>query len=425
MNKRQFFLEGVKLKHYMSRVWLIRVMQMPFFDLPEIKKPFMLNFNKTEGYYTFDDRLEKVMVEDANKEFPLFQLNEKLILEADDLPNLEEKITTTYNNALVNIIIFIWPWTTPLPYINKKFNGKTVNKVIEGLAQDNKVAIDEFTKNFYRAVGHLKVFTQLAVTAATPRSISFDPKIREFVKKKIAENPDKLEDPAFLAELDMEVGKMDREFIAGDPSAKFFLKGKAYDTVRKKQYYLQGGVARLDDPSKMVLMPNSLDEGMTPDNMVAAVNNLRSGSYGRAKDTALGGEAAKSAARVYQNVQVSSNDCGSVVGEPTVIDDYFISRLEGRYVVGDDEPLTPASLAKLKNKLVYIRSPNACNEPGRNYCRRCLGDQIAKAGIGIGALQGQIANVFMSVALAAFHGSSLKTTLLTKPRAFSKIKRIA
>lgn len=312
----------------------------------------------------------------------------------------------------------------PIPYQQGKLNGKKVDKLIADLAEKKQISVEEYRRNFIRACGYLTVFTQLRITAATPKSISPSKKALAVRDKLLRENKGNLEDPAVLAKIDQQVAAADREDLAGDPSEPFFRKGKQIDTVRKKLYHIQGGVPRLDDPSRMELMPNSLDEGMTPENMPAAVNNLRSGSYGRAKDTALGGEAAKFATRAYQNVRISSDDCGTKVGEQMFIQENHVGELSGMYLVGDDQPLDEKKIKALIGKSVYLRVPAACKENNRNYCVRCIGHRIADSGIGVGPLMNQIGNVFMSVSLAAFHGSSLKTTLLKKTVGFKKILRI-
>jgi hypothetical protein len=423
MNKKEYFLLCFREQMFLYRSWTLRSMGFPSEPLKERNEPFMINFDGSE-YWFLNKEGERVKITDADPKKPLFAVEESVTFDKGDLPNIEEKTKTAYSTAMINILLFIWPFPEPLPYRKERFLGKQLDKWIKEALDEGKISVADYTGKYHQACGRLTVFTQIAVSAATPRSITPSPealKHRDYLLKKHAHE---LDDPAILAKIDQEVTAKDIEYIKGDPAEKFFLKGKAYATVRKKQYHIQGGVPRLDDPSKMEIMANSLDEGMTPENMPAAVNNLRSGSYSRAKDTALGGEAAKFANRVFQNVVIQVPDCGDKVGEATLITQADVSILEGRYLVGKSDPLTKADLRKLVGKQVQVRSPGTCKQPQRNYCEVCMGRQVADSGIGLGAQLNAVGNVFMSVSLAAFHGSSLKTTLLTKTTAFSQLKRI-
>lgn len=425
MNKKDFFVACVARELYMSRRWILRSMGLPIGMKHASPEDIYVPTSDGNEWFFYNEQGDKVKIDDADPKKPLFELTEKVTLNAGDLPNIKSTIATAYSQALINVICFCWPFTTPIDYQTGPINGKRVDKLIAGLAEQKLIPVDEYRRNFYKAMGYITVFTQLAVTAATPKSITPSPEALKKRDELLKEFADQLDDPAVLAMIDQTISAIDREYIKGDPSERFFLKAKQIDTVRKKLFHIQGGVPRLDDPSRMELLPNSLSEGMTPENMPAAVNNLRSGSYGRAKDTALGGEAAKFATRAYQNVRISSDDCGTVVGESIFITSDHIEKLTGMYLVGESEPLTEERIRKLVGKFIYLRTPATCKEPQRNYCAKCIGDRIANAGIGVGAMMNQIGNVFMSVSLAAFHGSSLKTTRLTKQVGFKQILRIS
>lgn len=409
MHKRDYFVEALKRDLYVPRTWLIRVFGIPAQNF-ESQEPYAPNFVDGQ-WFIHDDEGTRHNLEGAVAGKPLYEVKEGMTLEAGDMKNVDKATKTAYSDAIINQLLFVWPFEKPLPYIATGINKKILTPII-GVALDTGwISVEEYTGKFTQAAhGRLTAFTQIAVTAATPKSILPSKEALAVKNKMIKENPHRLSDPAFLAELDTAVSAADRESLKDDESAKFFLKAKAYDVVRKKTYHVQGGIAKLDDPTKMDFIDRSLDEGLRPEDMAATVNALRSGSYGRAKDTALGGEAAKFANRVFQNTKIDGDDCGTKIGEPTLIDNKDVKRLVGRYLVGSDTPLTKEALQKLVGKQVNVRSPNACKEPNRNYCKKCMGDSISKAGIvSIGPQMGAVGNVFMSVALAAFHGSSLKT----------------
>lgn len=408
MDKRDYFIKAMALQLYVDRSWIIRTMGVivePFKD----ERPWHPNFDG-ESFSVYDDSGTLQTLTGFTPGSPLFTRDESVIFEAGDLPNITEQTKTAYSTAIINMIIFVWPFTKPLAYMAERFNGKRLDKRIVAGLQDGSISVDEYVKRFTQAMGRLTAFTQIAVTAATPRSIRPSARAIAMRDKLLSEaTPEQLQDPVYLALIDETVTAIDIEDLSDDESAKFFLKGKAYATVRKKMFTIQGGLAKLEDPSKMDLLPTSLEEGIRPEDLPAAINNLRSGSYGRAKDTALGGEAAKFANRVFQNLRIASPDCGSRVGLPVLLTENNYDGYIGRYLVGSDKPLTSSELKKLVNKEVILRDPNGCKETDRNFCARCMGDRVSNSEVGLGAQYGAVGNVFMAVALASFHGGSLKT----------------
>jgi hypothetical protein len=408
MHKRDYFIKALELKLYEDRKWILRVMGTPAKPFADTRV-WQPSFDGTQ-FTVLTDQNETVVLEGYTAGLPLYPRDESVVFNAGDFPNLTETTQTAYSTAILNHIIFVYPFKTPMPYIAGRFNGKTLNKRIVAGLQDKSISVDEYVGKFNFAMGRLTAFTQIAVTAATPRSIRPTKKALEIRDKLLSEaTPEQLQDPVYLAIIDETVSKIDAEELADDESARFFLKGKAYSTVRKKMFTIQGGLVRLDDPSKMDLLPTSLEEGIRPEDLPAAINNLRSGSYGRAKDTALGGEAAKFANRVFQNLRIGSPDCGSVVGLPVKITNSNYEGYVGRYLIGSDKPLTGPDLRGLVDKEIIIRDPNGCKEGDRNYCARCMGDRVSTSEVGLGAQYGAVGNVFMAVALASFHGGSLKT----------------
>ena len=75
---------------------------------------------------------------------------------------------------------------------------------------------------FPQACGQMEGFTQLCVPAATKKSIITNPLIKERINQLKEEYKDSLNDPVTIAKIDAEVEKMDREWIKGDPSERFF-----------------------------------------------------------------------------------------------------------------------------------------------------------------------------------------------------------
>lgn len=407
MDKKEYFLKAFQHEKYLSRSWLIRCFGNPVYDFyPDDAWDVGYQDGK---FFTVDENEEFIQLTGNVDGERLYTRDESVTLEAGDLPNITEKTKTAYSSAMFNIYLFIWPYKTPFPYIATRFGGKDVDKLVEEALREGTITTQEYTKRHTQAMQRLTAFMQLFVTAATEKSIRPSKraiKVRDELLKKYK---DELSDPAILALIDQTVTAVDKEDMKGDEAERFFLKGKAYATVRKKMFTLQGGIVSLEDSTKMDLLPTSLEEGIRPEDFPVMVNNLRSGSYSRAKDTALGGEAAKFAARVFQNTKISNDDCGSKIGRITRVRSDNYAPLKGRYLPGSDEPLTVEAAKKLVGKEVILRDPATCREPNNNFCVRCIGETIANSKVSITSLMNAQGNVYMSVALAAFHGSSLKT----------------
>ena len=408
MHKLEYFIQALKDRLYEDRVWILRTMGVPVYSF----------IDDRIGHPSFIDGKWFVTLAGGSKEeiagwkegMPLFPRDEGITLKAGDMPNVDKETRTAYSTAILNEILFVWPFETPLPFMAERFSGKYLEGQIEAALKEGRISIKEYTENHFQSMGRLTVFTQISVTAATPKSIRPSKRALEWRDKILkTAKPEELKEPTFLAMIDQTVTAIDMEDMKDDEAARFFIKKKQYATARKKMFTIQGGVPRFDDPSKMDLLPTSLEEGLRPEDFPAAVNNLRSGSYGRAKDTALGGEAAKFASRVFQNMRYVSGACDSVVGVPVRLTKGNSADYEGGYLVGETESLTIAKLKSLEGKIVYIHMPATCKQGNKNVCARCVGDKVAQSGVSIPAQQNAICNVFMSVALAAFHGSSLST----------------
>ncbi len=407
ISKKDYFLKAFQYKKYLERTWLIRTFGRPVYDFfPE--GPWDVGF-EGGSYFTVNEDEQRITILGREEGMGLFTRTESVTLEPGDLPNVKETTKTAYSSAMFNIYLFIHPHETALPYIAEKFNGKIVDKLIEDGLRDGTIPVRKYIEEHTQAMGRLTAFCQLMVSAATPRSIRPSKRALKVRDELLKKYKDELADPAILAVIDQTVTAVDIEDMKGDDAELFFLKGKAYATVRKKMFTIQGGIVSLEDSTKMDLLPTSLEEGIRPEDFPAMVNNLRSGSYSRAKDTALGGEAAKFASRVFQNTKISSGDCGSNIGRYYRIHAGNIKKMIGRYLPGDNIPLDEKRLQKLKGKTIAVRAPSTCKEPKNNFCAMCMGDTIANSGVSITSLMNAQGNIYMSVALAAFHGSSLKT----------------
>jgi hypothetical protein len=141
------------------------------------------------------------------------------------------------------------------------------------------------------------------------------------------------------------------------------------------------------------------------------VNSLRMGSYNRGASTALGGEAAKFSARIFQNTKLAEDDCGSTVGMPFLVTEYNKNMFVGRYLFNGKklEEVKEGDLDNQVGKVLRFRSPQTCWTENGNYCGTCMGRLVADSGIGLGPQASAVGSAILSAFLAMMHGTKLES----------------
>lgn len=385
-------------------------------------------YKDATGYFFYspdpDNEGARIYLQDADPKAPAFQFLDELIITSLDAPNLSSTapVKTTYGNLLFNWIALVYPFATTIEYINVKVDLKAIEKIIEEKLMDNpatnveripgKIYVDQYLK-FNKAVLSLAGLTQLCVPSASPRTLTTDPRVYVRRAELLEQYKNDLDDPAIIALIDAELIKIDKEWIANDPdgSMGFFIKGKSFNVIRKKQFLMHGAEAAFTDGTTVKLIPTSLVEGWDIRMLPEMANSLREGSYSRGTLTALGGAAVKETYRVGQNTRIVAEDCGSVLGLPTLMNQARVGKYVGNYVLegGKSILLTAENLPSYLNKLISVRSPVYCHTPGSNFCKFCAGEKLAESPEAIGTFLADVGSTFMGRFMAAMHGKVLAT----------------
>lgn len=417
MDKRDFFLKALAAGSYRYKRWVLEA-----FSTTQQKDvgnfPYAL-LRKEDGSYWFhnpenDNALETIGTFPEN-EAP-FHFREELVLAANTLPNQKRSITTTYGNVLANQIVLVHAFGDKVDYIEGRMSVAAIEKMIQDKIRDTPapgeprdpkfIYVDEY-KRFNDAVLSLAGYTTLCVPTATERSLTTDPQIAVRRKELMEQYKDQLNDPVIQARIDAELIAMDRAWLKGDPSEGFFIKSKSYEIVRKKTHLLQGAESGFGKTGELIDKP--LSEGWTPDNLPAMANALRSGSFNRGAQTALGGEAAKFNYRIFQNTTINEEDCGSKIGLPVLLDEqnsrFYISSsiISGEKTI----ELTDENIQQYIGKTVQMRSPGFCQSKGTNFCKVCVGQAIAKTPTALSTYAADIGSIFLGLFLKSMHGKAL------------------
>lgn len=420
MTKLEYFLLCYHKGLYKHKVWIFtcftqtRGATATLDYLPFVEK----------GKYAFKDPEsgDTVVLTDSDSSKALFTFREKFTLPSGSIPNLKMDVVTNYGILLANVIVLVYPFSDKIDYINEQFNVKVIeNQIAKRLTTDpeyqqtkaikieNPIYVSEYL-NYVDAITSLDGLSQLVVPSATEKSLMTDPKIDIRKKELLKEYAEQLNDPAIVAKIEAELVAMDKEWIAGDLSEGLYYKGKSFDTIRKKVHIMQGYEAGFG--YKPVTLTGSLSDGWTAETLPSSINALREGVYGRGKMTALGGYATKTVNRVFQNVAVTEENCGTKLGWVKRITKENSTGFIGLYTIGksEDTLITEQNLSNYIDTNVKVRSPQFCKTKDGKFCRHCVGLANSELEAGLAAVASDVTSTLMLISMAAAHAVALKTT---------------
>ena len=423
MKKSELFIRAMNSDLYRSKRWVITAFSVFKSDV-NYSNPYEIS-NSENIWFVFnpDTKNHEPITDESGKNIPInepvFKFTENVDIFGEQVPNLKQaKITTTYGRLLANYILLIYPFNDKLSYINEEIKIGNIENMIKDKLVDkyspdydapNMIKIEEY-KEFVKAVGQLEGFSTLCVPTVTEKSLTTNPMTKEIVAQLKEKYKGQLNDPLIIAKIDAEVERLDKEWIKGDPSERFFLKDKAYGITRKKMYGVYGGEAGLGDGSTMDFIDKPLTEGIDTKQLPTMINSLRAGSYDRGTETALGGVAVKQFFRVFQNSNITQKDCGSTIGIKRNVRKDNLKRFIGFYHLVNKSPvLITEEIAKsLIDKEIEMRSPATCKTPLTDYCEVCMGENNSRNKQGLGASASEIGSNFMILFLKSMHGKSLR-----------------
>ncbi len=424
MLKRDLFIAAMKVKCYERKPWILSAFCMIRENIDEYKNdPYSYRIVSTPtGYFYCDpEKLgELVKVEDGVAGQPLFNIKEQVTIGANDVPNLNEDTIVTYGNLLTNWITVIHPFGKRVPYQVGKVKVDNIEEFIlplikdtpeEGAPRDEgSVYIDEYIK-FADSMFFLTGLTQICVWAATPKTMLPPPGVKEYREKLLKENEGHLNEAAVIAKIDKQLVEYDSQWLKGDPGENFLLSGKSRNIVRKKLFLMHGAEVGLNENTvNVTLIKNSLSEGWDTNSFPAMNDSLRAGSFNRGQQTALGGVSVKWLLRASSNLNVTEDDCGSRLGKPMTINESNVKELVGFSVVmqeGSKHIDNIEQAGAYLGKKVMRRSPMYCKLTLTDFCKVCVGDNLAANKNGLSSAVAGYGNSFVSIYLSAAHGKGL------------------
>lgn len=341
-----------------------------------------------------------------------FNVLDKFTLKKGELENCQDTIETTIGRFIVNYFILVSSFGNKISYVNTKWSMDSINKQISSGMLNKTITKQEYDK-FIDSTYFLGHFTELCVPTLTKKSFMTDPNVKKVKEELLKKYKGKLTDPDVIKLIEDTLLAMDKKFLEGDDAKNFYdaIGGKAYNVHRKKLFLAVGGIPSFDDEGgKFDFIENSLQDGWNPDNFANLSNESRKGSFDRGKNTAKGGALTKFIMRVFQDMRIIEEDCGSKKGITITLTGDNISSFMNRYALvnGKIVLLDDKTIGLYSGKTITIRSPQYC-KTHNGLCYTCVGDTFRKLSTeALGMLVVDISSTFMYLSMKNMHGTKME-----------------
>lgn len=375
------------------------------------------------GHYVVNEQNELVKLEDAVPGQPPYKFEEHLMLKAGDAPNVHAEFETSYGNFLFNWIVLVYAFDGKIPYQTGNVKTGKIEEIMlqnfqddpkdDSLKEDGVIYVSEYLR-YSEALDYLRSFTQLCVWAATKKTLLPPPGIQEYKEKLLKENEGHLDDLVTIAKIDAALVEYDAQWLKGDPGEKFLGEGAARTIKRKKKFLMHGAETGMEENAvKGTLISNSLYQGWDLTKFDVMNNSSRSGSFNRGAQTQLGGVSVKWLLRASANLVIASEDCGSKMGSPFLVDNSEVFKMQGMTVIEDDGTQVKIKSAEqggaYLGKVVRVRNPMYCQLGHTDYCKTCLGDKLSISPTGLSVAISEMGSTLLLIFMKSMHGKQLAT----------------
>lgn len=347
-------------------------------------------------------------------EEPLVIAHEELPLPAGKIANYPkgDVMMTTFGRFFWNYWVFAQPFGDIFPYYNQKWKPSHIQSLIYDKVRTQEVTRDQYNayaNNMY-AFGSCSEFCVPNITRkALTKPPEFD-KIRDIAWKKYGPAIES-GDAVAMSQYEQELITYLKENLKGDEATDYLTSGKVWNVVMKNLFATKGMVEQFGNEGQFDFVKRPLEEGWDPNDFPVLTNNIRSGSYSRAMETAKGGEESKFILRVFQNTRIVENDCKTKRTLDVLFGDHnsyeYVYR--NAMVNGKLTNITKDNHTSFVGKVVKLRSPMYCSSEN-GYCYTCMGELFKDLGQNnLATVMNSLAESFTTGALKKMHGTSVKT----------------
>lgn len=350
-------------------------------------------------------------VEDVDlKNTPKLSFYDKFVLTPGVIANHTlGDIETTCGLFLLNQVVLVRSFNDAIPYINEpwdigKIESKIAELVIDKVIEPSQVM--DYIDNIHSVGG----YNDFCVPALSEKSITSNKQVIARKKELLAQYKDQLDDPVIMLKIENELVAMDKEQMKGDVSTGFLISSKNYDVQRKRMFGMLGMVESFGDESTGYNFGHTdLNNGWKADELDILANDIRRGSYNRAKSTAKGGAESKFLGRTFQESRIVEDDCGATKGLNILISDDNANRFINRTILEGKKQvlLTKDNISSYIGKTVVVRSPMFCRSKF-GYCYTCMDARFKSIGIKLlNILPIQIGSNFLDSSMKSMHGKKM------------------
>ena len=430
MNKKTYFLNAIKQKHYESREWLVSVFGIIINDETDNKEgtPYLFYRNNAGEAFTFDENNNKIIIENIKPDEPVFNRGEYLTITKDDgIENFSspEPVETTYRNVLLNLIILVYPFGNRVPFVLQPFNVKNVEKtLVKLLTDDNGNQEKEYIYynhmlKYSEAMDLIRGIAYLVNPSGSRKTFTVAPEVIALRNSLYEQYKDDLDNPVTLSTISKQLEEADRLSMKGDVSEGFFSSAKLWNVARMKTFIMLGLEPTLSKEMEAKPVLTSLAEGWKVKDMSSMINGQRYGSYARGKLTEFGGVIVNLTTQAFRDSSITEEDCGSLQGLTLMVEDSFIDLLEGSYELKTLRPLDSETLKSLVGKEITIRTPSYCKTPSPGYCSKCIGQKYSSNPAGLPMAASGIGSTMMGISMGRMHGKAMRVKHLNVFKSFS------
>lgn len=372
-------------------------------------------------FWTLIDGLPTFIEGDVEKPFAV--MDDRYDFPKDFHPVLRDKATTsTFGLMLFNIILLFEPFNGLVPYANKYFSKGFIEDTINDLMVDNpkegeavpegKVSVKDCLR-FSTASTFLHGLGSWYIKPGGVDTLTIDPSIIKRRNELFALHKDEINDPVIFTTIVEELVEMDRQIQLKGPSKNFYIADKYISTARKRMF-IAFGIEPNATGDGWVALPNSLNEGIDPSELVTYINTAVAGAYSRSMATGEGGSQVKEVLRLIGRSVVVDQDCGSPVGERMTLTNKTAKSWIGGYYLEGKTPtlITKDNFGSLIGKPIFMRVPQFCTRIDGNYCKTCLGERLGMLKTRLSAEVVRVPTEAMLTRMKAHHTAGAKSTVL-------------
>lgn len=342
------------------------------------------SFVRTDDHQS-DDKVYAVVGEKTGIKYnvkentALCRPQDTMILNPGDIANYQEKnpLDTTVGIFIANYLFLVYPFGDKINYLNEEFTASKLEKLISPPLLDGRITSEEVKNKYINALSLFGQSNEIICPNISEKTVTVPKAITDLREKLVKENRAALEagDASVMSEIEKQLITAYREYLKGDPSLHFLLKKKYFDVTLKKLFLTQGMTEIFGSPGKFTFIDNPMGKGWKQDDLPTIFNEVRSGSYSRAVETANGGVIAKLILRVFQDTRIAIDDCDTARGEHVHTTPGILKDFVGNYVIeknGANTCLTDDNLTTFEGRDLVIRTPGYC-QATQGFCARCFG----------------------------------------------------